>query len=94
MPWQETDAMQERLEFIVRVRQELTSVSVLCREFGISRKTGYKWLHRYAAGGTLAGVHERSRRVPERTALRTLTRDRRISRSQGRNLLRPSRWAR
>jgi transposase InsO family protein len=36
-------------------------MSALCREFEISRKTGYKWLRRYRAGGE-AGLGDRSRR--------------------------------
>ncbi|HEX5957413.1 MAG TPA: helix-turn-helix domain-containing protein, partial [Hyphomicrobiaceae bacterium] len=41
MPWKECSAVEERLRFIAR-RLEGESMADLCREFGISRKTGYK----------------------------------------------------
>ena len=62
MPWRETDAMRERIEFVVMAGRGEESVSQVCREFGISRKTGHKWLRRYQASGTLCGLDELSRR--------------------------------
>lgn len=62
MPWKETDAMEERVRFVVRAARGEEALSALCREFGISRKTGYKWLHRYREVGSLRGLAERSRR--------------------------------
>ncbi len=62
MPWRETGAMRERIEFVVMVLQGQRSVSELCRSFGVSRKTGYKWLQRYRQVGSLRGLEERSRR--------------------------------
>jgi transposase InsO family protein len=59
MPWQERTVMAERLEFVAFAAQEGASIAALCRHFGISRKTGYKWLER-AAGES--GVRDRSRR--------------------------------
>jgi len=53
--------MLQRKEFVQRVRQGTRSLSALCREYGISRKTGYKWLERYAAGGE-EELADRSRR--------------------------------
>jgi transposase-like protein len=41
MPWKECSAVEERLRFIAR-RLDGESMTELCREFGISRKTGYK----------------------------------------------------
>src|SRR4051794_21088953 len=70
MPWQECTTMSERQEFIAFARQEGTSIAALCRQFGISRKTGYKWLGR-AAEGKIESV-DRSRRPhtsPHRTPL-------------------------
>lgn len=60
MPWKETCAMKERLGFVLEVARGERTVSELCRVFGISRKTGYKWLNRYEELGE-AGVEERSR---------------------------------
>ena len=50
----------QRVSFVIRASRG-ESVSSLCREFGISRPTGYVWLKRFAAGG-VAGVEEQSRR--------------------------------
>jgi putative transposase len=60
MPWRETCTLDERLQFVgeyLKGRREMTE---LCRDFGISRKTGYKWLERYQADGP-QGLHDRSR---------------------------------
>lgn len=46
MPWRERTRMSERQEFVVWALKEAVSVSTLCQRFGISRKTGYKWLRR------------------------------------------------
>lgn len=59
MPWRTTGPMDERTQFIAAWLQREESVSVLCRRFGISRKTGYKLLGRYAAEGP-SGLRERS----------------------------------
>ena len=61
MPWKERSAMSLRHEFILLAVQEGTGVRALCRRFGISRKTAYKWLTRYRGEG-IAGLRERSRR--------------------------------
>jgi len=51
--------MDDRLRFVGLVLSGESSMSRLCDEFGISRKTGYKWLARYHADGA-AGLQERS----------------------------------
>ena len=53
--------MSERLEFVLLANQENANVRQLCRRFGISSKTAYKWLHRFKENG-VAGLVERSRR--------------------------------
>ena len=60
MPWIETRAMDERLSFVAEVLAEVAPVAWLCERYGISRKTGYKWLGRYRAEGP-AGLADRSR---------------------------------
>lgn len=60
MPWYEETVMSQRREFIGLAGVSM-KVSVACRGFGISRKTGYKWLDRYDAGGE-EGLKDRSRR--------------------------------
>jgi putative transposase len=59
MPWKETCQMDERMQFIARVLAGEDEMTVLCREYGVSRKTGYKWLGRYISDGA-AGLAERS----------------------------------
>lgn len=46
MPWNERDRMSLRREFVEWAQRPDANVSALCRAFGISRKTGYKWLRR------------------------------------------------
>lgn len=43
--------MEERFRFIEAVKAEDFNIAELCRQFGVSRKTGYKWLQRYEEGG-------------------------------------------
>ena len=59
MPWRETCAMSERLRFIGLFEKGDVTMAALCREFGISRKTGYQLLARYAAEGE-DGLRDRS----------------------------------
>ena len=70
MPWKESDVRSERIEFVVRARQPGSTIAALCREFGISRQTGYKWLRRFERVGSLAELDEHSRR-PHRSPNRT-----------------------
>lgn len=60
MPWKETNSMDQRYDFVRRCLAGNHSISALCRAFGISRPTGYKWLGRYEAGG-LAALSDRSK---------------------------------
>ena len=61
MPWQEVSTMSLRYEFVKLASQEDANMTQLCQRFGISRKTGYKWLDRYLAQGK-GGLHDQSRR--------------------------------
>ena len=65
MPWQEVSAMTLRGEFVALAQQEGANRRALCRRFGISPTTGYKWLRRYQAQGH-AGLQDRSRRPRHR----------------------------
>ena len=60
MPWKECSVMDERLRFVARLLDG-DSMSEVCREFGISRKTGYKIFNRYKESG-LEALGDRSRR--------------------------------
>lgn len=65
MPWKESSVMDERMRFVIR-HKDGESMASLCREFGISRKTGYKILDRYEQCG-VEGLSDRARR-PHRYA--------------------------
>ncbi len=70
MPWQETCVRNERTRFVVDWERKLESMAELCRRYGVSRKTGYKWLQRYGQQGW-EGLQDRSRaarRHPQQTA--------------------------
>lgn len=60
MPWKEQSALEERVRLMLAITDGAGSVSELCREFGVSRVTAYKWLERYRAEG-LDGLHDHSR---------------------------------
>ena len=60
MPWKECHIVQERLRFIARLLDG-EKMAGLCREFGVSRKTGYKIYNRYKDCG-IDGLTDRSRR--------------------------------
>lgn len=60
MPWSETTPMRERVRFIADYEGGLFGLSELCQRYGISRKTGYKWLERFGKEGP-AGLADRSR---------------------------------
>lgn len=61
MPWKESDLMQVREQFVLRALEAGSNIAQLSREFGISRKTGYKWLERYSESGW-SGLRNQSRR--------------------------------
>jgi len=61
MPWKECSSMSLREEFVALSLSEDCSMSVLCRRFGISRQTGYKWIRRFKQGSA-AALADRSRR--------------------------------
>jgi putative transposase len=60
MGWKETCVMEERFRFVQEYQTEDWSFADLCRRYGVSRQTGYKWLDRYAAAG-LEGLRDQSR---------------------------------
>lgn len=60
MPWQEVSVMEQRLEFVRLATQDGANRRELCRRFGVSPQTGYRWLNRAAAGA--GDLTDRSRR--------------------------------
>jgi len=70
MPWKETSVISERKEFIKQAKQQEINFNWLCKEYGISRKTGYKWIKRYQAEGVegLADRSKRPHRMPSKSS--------------------------
>jgi transposase InsO family protein len=60
MPWKETSAMEQRIQFIADWLSGDYTKTELCRAYGISRPTGDKWIDRYAERGW-QGLEELSR---------------------------------
>jgi len=62
MPWKKSLVSEERAQFVLTAKSESESFVSMCGRFGISRKTGYKWLQRYRRGGlkALADVSRRA----------------------------------
>jgi putative transposase len=61
MPWSQTTPMDQKTQFIADYLRECLSITELCELYGISRKTGYKWIERYLRLGP-HGLDERSRK--------------------------------
>jgi transposase InsO family protein len=70
MPWKTESVMEQRLRFVIEARQGKDSFSELSRRYGVSRQTGYEWLKRYQAVGTIEGLKDKSRR-PQHSPRRT-----------------------
>ena len=69
MPWKEVSIMSQRLEFVTLATAANANIRHLCRWFGISSATAYKWLHRFQASGA-RGLEDLSRR-PHQSPLRS-----------------------
>lgn len=70
MPWRTESVMDQRVEFVLRARRREETMAALCRQYEISRPTGYLWLHRYQSVGSVKALAEHSRRPlhsPRRT---------------------------
>ncbi len=61
MPWKEELPMDQRLRFVGDYLNGYFSFAELCYRFGISRKTGYKWINRYQESGNPDSLLDRSR---------------------------------
>ena len=88
MPWNQVTQMEEIIRFVMLAQTGRFTVTDLCEQFGISRKTGYKHLERYGANG-LKGLVARSHRphqFPQRTdeqVERLILAERRLHRTWG-----------
>ncbi len=73
MPWTDQTIVTSRREFVTRATQEGANMTALCRQYGISRKTGYKW-RRIAAteeGAALVDQRRTPHHQPRRCAPET-----------------------
>lgn len=61
MPWNEVTPMEQKQRFVSLAATGRFTVTELCADFHVSRKTGHKWLRRYRQLGSV-GLHARSRR--------------------------------
>lgn len=71
MSWKEVSIMSQRLEFVTLATGAKANIRHLCRCYGISSATAYKWLHRFHSTG-VNGLEDHSRRPhhsPSRSAL-------------------------
>jgi transposase InsO family protein len=78
MAWRESCVMDARLSFIAACLRGDEAISRVCERFGISRKTGHKWLARYHAAGAVclmprsSARHTQGHRIDEATAARVI----------------------
>lgn len=66
MPWESKTVEELRREFVLSAQDNI-NFSALCRKYGITRKTGYKWLKRHAAQMPLSDMSRKPSNVPNRT---------------------------
>lgn len=66
MPWKEQRIVDQRQSFIHCYLRGITSMSELCRQHGVARKTGYKWVRRFLGGGMPALMEPLSIRTKRR----------------------------
>ena len=74
MPWKVSGIVSERTEFVRLAAKEGRNLSQLCKNFEISRQTGYKWLKRHQTDQNLEDHSRRPLHSPHRTALSMETR--------------------
>ena len=67
MPWKDKTVEELRKEFVEAASRE-KNFSALCREFGVTRKTGYKWLDRAGEAGSLIDRSHAPNTVPHKTS--------------------------
>src|ERR1043165_1794067 len=71
MPWRESAAMDQRLQFVTDALSDRFTMTELCARYGVSRRVGYKWVARFQEDGK-RGLSDRTRRPHTcPTAIRT-----------------------
>ena len=68
MSWEAKTVMEQREQFVKEATEGNGTITALCRKYGISRKTGYKWLNRAAEGLQLCDQSRRPNQQPSKTA--------------------------
>lgn len=68
MSWETKTVMEQRERFVKEATEGNGTITALCRKYGISRKTGYKWLNRAAEGLQLCDQSRRPNQQPSKTA--------------------------
>lgn len=68
MSWETKTVMEQRKQFVIDAMVEDANISALCRQYDISRKTGYKWIKRAEMGLPLCDQSRRPNRQPSKTA--------------------------
>lgn len=68
MPWEKRTVEESRKTFVNEYLEGIESMSSLCRKYGISRPTGYKWLARYESGDSLSDLSSAPRTHPMKTS--------------------------
>lgn len=68
MSWETKTVMEQRKNFVLAASEEDANISLLCKQYGISRKTGYKWINREKAGLPLSDQSRRPNYQPSKTA--------------------------
>ena len=81
MPWKEKGLETMRKDFVERVLAHEKSKSALCREYGISRPTGDKWIARYLAGEKLEDLSPRSQNQTKQDGFRNGAKNRKLSKN-------------
>ena len=71
MPWETDTVMKQREHFVEAAQRHEKPFSALCRDYEISRKTGYKWLNRAGEGQQLCDQSRCPHRQPFKTARET-----------------------
>lgn len=69
MPWKKSALIEQRFDLVRQMARGHLALQELCRQFGISRQTAYKWRARYRQG-RLGALRDKSRR-PRRSAAQT-----------------------
>src|SRR5207245_469323 len=73
MPWRNASPIDQRTQFIADYLRDSLAITELCEHYGLSRKTGYKWIERYLRHGPAGLRSRRPRRSPNQTAEEIVT---------------------